>query len=256
MASTAVRVSRWLDFTSELLLAESLVELPHELVFDQLAATFGVEGLAYNWSDADRGRGLITQPVGVLEPLAHLIDTWELEELVQRHPLACWYLTSGDIRPTTSARVPTSLVSAQRREPVMSGLRQIGLEQQLSICFRLGPQGYDTYVLGRHGSDFSDDDLMVATLVQRLLIGLDRHVAVVDDLRRRRSCPPVSDLGLTRQERVILARLVAGDSTRLIAHRLQCSPRTVHKHLEHAYRKLGVRDRLNAVRVARDRGLV
>ncbi|HEY5980314.1 MAG TPA: LuxR C-terminal-related transcriptional regulator [Microlunatus sp.] len=255
MATTAVRVSRWLGFTSELLLAESLVELPHERVFDQLAATFGVEGMAYNWSDADRGPGMITQPVGVLEPLAHLIDAWQLEELVQRHPLACWYLTSGDIRPTTSARVPTSVVSAQRREPVMSGLRQIGLEQQLSICFRLGPQSYDTYVLGRHGSDFSDDDLMVATLVQRVLIGLDRHLAVVGELRRR-GRPPVSDLGLTLQERVILARLAAGDSTRLIAHRLQCSPRTVHKHLEHAYRKLGVRDRLNAARVARDRGLV
>ena len=45
-------------------------------------------------------------------------------------------------------------------------------------------------------------------------------------------------------------------ATPVIAHRLQCSPRTVHKHLKHVYRKLAVRDRLNAARVARALGLV
>jgi DNA-binding NarL/FixJ family response regulator len=39
-----------------------------------------------------------------------------------------------------------------------------------------------------------------------------------------------------------------------IAHRLDISPRTVHKHLENLYAKLGVSDRLGAVLRLRDAG--
>jgi DNA-binding NarL/FixJ family response regulator len=48
----------------------------------------------------------------------------------------------------------------------------------------------------------------------------------------------------------VLALLAEGLPTQIIAHRLDCSPRTVHKHLERTYRKLGVRDRVNALRIA------
>jgi DNA-binding NarL/FixJ family response regulator len=41
-----------------------------------------------------------------------------------------------------------------------------------------------------------------------------------------------------------------------IARRLGTSPRTVHKHLEHVYRKLGVTDRLGAFRAAQAAGLL
>jgi predicted acyl esterase len=49
----------------------------------------------------------------------------------------------------------------------------------------------------------------------------------------------------------------AREQSRLvIALRLQISPRTVHKHLENLYTKLGVRDRLQAVIVAQRNGLL
>ena len=41
-----------------------------------------------------------------------------------------------------------------------------------------------------------------------------------------------------------------------ISRRLAISPRTVQKHLEHIYRKLAVSDRLSAVQVAVELGLV
>ncbi len=40
-----------------------------------------------------------------------------------------------------------------------------------------------------------------------------------------------------------------------MGRRLGCSPRTVEKRLEHVHRKLAVRDRVNAIRVARYLGL-
>ena len=41
-----------------------------------------------------------------------------------------------------------------------------------------------------------------------------------------------------------------------IASRLDVSPRTVHRHLDNAYRKLGVHDRLLAVGAARRHGVI
>ena len=63
-------------------------------------------------------------------------------------------------------------------------------------------------------------------------------------------------LGLSGRELAVLSLVADGHATRVISQRLGCSPRTVEKHLERCFRKLGVRDRLNAVRVARLTGVL
>ena len=66
--------------------------------------------------------------------------------------------------------------------------------------------------------------------------------------RRPRGERPSSWPGaLTARERVVLTLLSEGMTAVAIAHRLGISPRTVHKHLENIYVKLGVSDRLSAV---------
>ena len=52
---------------------------------------------------------------------------------------------------------------------------------------------------------------------------------------------------LTDRETTILQLVAAGRTNGAIAHELQLSPRTVAKHLEHVYRKLGVSSRAAAV---------
>ena len=69
------------------------------------------------------------------------------------------------------------------------------------------------------------------------------------------SAPALAATDLTGRELAVLQLLAEGHSTRLIGRQLLCSPRTVEKHLERSYRKLGVRDRVNAVRLARAWGL-
>lgn len=54
----------------------------------------------------------------------------------------------------------------------------------------------------------------------------------------------------------MLALLAAGLTADCIAHRLGISRRTVHKHLENAYRKLHVQDKVSAVRRAQCRGIL
>ena len=52
---------------------------------------------------------------------------------------------------------------------------------------------------------------------------------------------------LTVQERRVLLEVAAGLSNAEIAQALFIAPSTVRKHLEHAFRKLGVTNRLAAV---------
>jgi DNA-binding NarL/FixJ family response regulator len=53
---------------------------------------------------------------------------------------------------------------------------------------------------------------------------------------------------LTPRELDVLTRIACGDGATRAAHLLGISERTVHKHLERGYAKLGVHDRLMAVR--------
>jgi DNA-binding CsgD family transcriptional regulator len=57
-------------------------------------------------------------------------------------------------------------------------------------------------------------------------------------------------LGLTRREADVLLWIARGKSNVEISMALCISPRTVKKHLEHVFRKLGVRTRLAAAVVA------
>jgi DNA-binding CsgD family transcriptional regulator len=61
---------------------------------------------------------------------------------------------------------------------------------------------------------------------------------------------------LTRREREVLGLLVGGSTAARIARQLRISERTVHKHLENVYVKLGVHDRLAAALRALELGLI
>ena len=145
-------------------------------------------------------------------------------------------------------------MSTRERWPLVSSLKLNGLEQQVAISYRLSGASHQAYVLGRAGTDFSDDNLVVARHVQHTIIGLDRQVSMIRQLSGVRGA--VVDLGLTARETSVLALLAAGYPNGGIARRLGCAPRTVEKHLERNFRKLGVRDKLNAVRVAQACSLV
>jgi DNA-binding NarL/FixJ family response regulator len=81
------------------------------------------------------------------------------------------------------------------------------------------------------------------------------HAELGDRIRRaRRSASLLGEL--TRREREVLRHLVMGLNTRTTADRLGISQRTVEAHLRGLYRKLGVRNRVQAVRQAADLGLV
>jgi DNA-binding NarL/FixJ family response regulator len=74
--------------------------------------------------------------------------------------------------------------------------------------------------------------------------------------RAKRAREPESPHGLTAREREVLAHAARGLTVGQMARRLHLSPRTVETHLTHAYRRLGVRNRVQALARASDLGLI
>ena len=66
---------------------------------------------------------------------------------------------------------------------------------------------------------------------------------------------PVAPAALTEREREVLALMSSGATNREIASRLYLSPHTVKEHTSAIYRKLGVRNRAEAVQRAQRLGL-
>ncbi len=87
---------------------------------------------------------------------------------------------------------------------------------------------------------------------------VDEIVATIEEgLRGARSRIPDQGMPLlTPRERDVLALLHEGLDNKRIAQRLGIGPATVKDHLDHIYGKLGVSDRLGAVRAATALGLV
>ena len=148
------------------------------------------------------------------------------------------------------------MIPKRHRAEIHGVLHRIEGDQQLSISYRLGGVMHRAFVLARDGRDFDDDDLVVAGYVQRALRAMDYQIELLARLQQTGQISPATDVGLTGREITVLHLVSVGLSTRVVGRRLDCAPRTVEKHLERIYRKLGVADRLNAVRVARMAGVI
>ena len=66
----------------------------------------------------------------------------------------------------------------------------------------------------------------------------------------------LAELGISPREVEVLHEIAAGHSNKEIARRLDVSPNTVKTHVARLYEKLGARRRTDALRRARELGLV
>ena len=73
---------------------------------------------------------------------------------------------------------------------------------------------------------------------------------------RPREEPAPAPAQLSAREREVLDLIATGATNREIAERLFLSPHTVKEHTSAVYRKLGVRNRAEAVRQAQEIGLI
>lgn len=104
-----------------------------------------------------------------------------------------------------------------------------------------------SFVLNRQGRDFSDGELALLDSMRRPLARLFERVDATQRPAPALDNEELARLGLTRRESEVLQWVAAGKTDKAVAAHLDCSPRTVHKHLQRIYAKLGVETRTAAV---------
>jgi DNA-binding CsgD family transcriptional regulator len=171
------------------------------------------------------------------------------------HPLVRYH---ADLRGPGAHRISDSVPFAQFREGVLYAdyYRRVGIDHAVALPLHVDSRWLVSLVLNRRGRDFSERDCALLDLVGTPLSRLYRQA-----LERRRAqhelaalralldpgaATVLDEAQLTPREREALRWLAAGKTDRDIAAILGCSHRTVHKHLQRAYVKLGVETRTAA----------
>jgi DNA-binding CsgD family transcriptional regulator len=251
----ASREREWLDLVADLLSAP-LVELPEERIAAQLHASFGLLAAAYNYRDPGR---MVMQRVWPSDEqfFGHRaeVDHWGACCVPTGHPILRYYLATRDWRAMQVADVPERFAD----ETVQASWRDMaipwGVASQLALPLHVGPHSHRAFVMGR-ADRFTADEVLLADTVQRVLRGLDRQVTTVRVRFDAGAREVATSMHLTPRELAVLGELADGLTAAAIGRKLLITERTVHKHLERLYTKLGVGDRLAAVLGAQRLGLL
>ena len=164
------------------------------------------------------------------------------DRLMHRHPLVRYHATHAD---GGSQRLSDCMPASafQRTEIYADYYRRIGIDHVVAVPVIASPQLVMSYVLNRQGMDFSDREIALLDAMRPALANLYRFAMIARPAIDTREGAEA----LTPREREILEWVAAGKSDRQIAEILGTSIRTVQKHLENAYVKLGVENRTAAV---------
>jgi DNA-binding CsgD family transcriptional regulator len=214
----------------------------------------------FNQFDAQAGTvAWLTDPPGAAFPGSERIFAAHLSE----HPIVVHR------RRTADSRVLAISDFLTRRQLRGLGLYQelfgpMGIEFAVSVPLRVGPVKTLTVGLTREHSDFSGPERRLLEWLRPHLAQAYRNAETIsrfhrDRARGRRASEGLpmgptdggptgfGGLGLTPRERDVVTWLVQGKSNEEIATILSARPRTVAKHLERMYQKLGVESRTAAV---------
>ena len=135
----------------------------------------------------------------------------------------------------------------------------IGLEHQIAFTLPSPSTTIIGVALSRRDRDFTDDERDLLELARPHLIQAYNNAMRYTRLQRARIDGPLrvdpahAELlgrGLTRREAQVVRLVANGCSDREIAAILEISHRTVQKHLQRCYAKLGVHDREQAAALA------
>ncbi len=134
----------------------------------------------------------------------------------------------------------------------------LGVEYQMAFTLPHVEDRILGIALSRREKDFSDAERDLLERARPFLIQAYRNAIRYSGLIARDGArdgggpklPALIALGLTPRQAEILRLIATGTAEREIAAQLAISPRTVEKHLENSYRRLGVGNRARAAALA------
>jgi DNA-binding CsgD family transcriptional regulator len=125
----------------------------------------------------------------------------------------------------------------------------LGIEHQIAFTLPCRPDRVLAAVLSRPDRDFTDRERDFINRSRPYLIQAYRNAVAYSELRDRSSAGlerALSEFGLTVREAEVVRLVALGGSNRDVGAALGITDRTIQKHLERAFRKLGVRNRSEA----------
>jgi DNA-binding CsgD family transcriptional regulator len=186
--------------------------------------------------------------VAVVEP--HLDEEWfaRFGELAEQNPIYQHFLRTRDGRANRFSDVTTreQLESTRLFREVYGPL---GINHQLAFTLPNEPTHVLAIVLHRERRDFSDGERDLVNRARPFLIQAYRNALAYSDALRAPSAgleAALAAAGLTARQAGVVRLIALGASNGNVASRLALSERTVQKHLERAYRTLGVSTRSEA----------
>jgi DNA-binding CsgD family transcriptional regulator len=239
--AVTLRNFEWLELTADLV-AQAPARWPAERVARQLADTFRARGCVfYIWVS---GEWIIQGP-------------WPSERFTNRensrYHLATADCSRQDADGPESLDLPRLIGACDQRDRNWSGV-----QHQLALPLLMTPRARRAFVVWRP-DPFTEQDVELAHHLQRLLSALDHYVTIHSQggaRARSDAARTANDGKLTPRELAVLSLMAEGLTATSIGRKLAISERTVHKHLERTYAKLGVADRLSAVLRAQRIGLL
>lgn len=168
----------------------------------------------------------------------------QLNRLVATHPLLRYVIETGDL----SARTISDLLDVDafhRTQLYLEVYRSLGVEDQLAAAVEVDDSRIVAVALNRGACTFTDDDRVMLDLLRPHLVAAHERAT-----RRERfvlDAHRAEELGLTAREAQVIGLVGRGLANQAIGERLGISARTVHKHLQNLYSKLGVNTRAAAV---------
>ncbi|HSB48227.1 MAG TPA: LuxR C-terminal-related transcriptional regulator [Burkholderiales bacterium] len=194
--------------------------------------------------DLDQGhRSVVTDHPGAISPRA--IEVFD--RYVHEHPLVREH--GRDPGAVTLRITDCVAADAFRASPLYNEYyRAIRIDQVTAVPIHVDRRFLVSFVLNRSRFPFTDRERDLLEIARPHLANLYRLGIAAD---RVREVPAdisfdVAAVPLTPREREVLDWVAAGKTNRDIAAILGASPRTVEKHLERIYEKLGVETRTAA----------
>jgi DNA-binding CsgD family transcriptional regulator len=210
-----------------------------------LPRLIGAELTTLSTCDLDSGhRSVVSDHPGAISRR----ESDVFDRYLEVHPLVCDH---GRNRAATTKRIDDLLPDdAFRDTPLFNEYyRKIGIDHVMAVPVHVDRRFLVSFVLNRSGTGFSNRDRDIAELMRPHLANLFRLGCSAERTRYLPADAPFDRAAapLTAREREVLDWVAAGKTNRDIAAILSASPRTVEKHLERIFEKLGVETRTAAV---------
>ena len=173
-------------------------------------------------------------------------DLASFDRHFHEHPLVTYHAS----HPNGPSRKISDLLSKrvfQRTAIYNEYYRRIGIHSAIAVPLYVDNTLLVSFVLNRVKSDFSERELL--DLLRAPLAALYRGTLALERAQASTAPDPRGAGGLallTRREHNVLEWVAAGKTNWQIAEIVHASQRTVQKHLEHVFDKLGVETRTAA----------